>query len=181
MSDVQLRGAKNFLSARCSICHNGAALTDNQFHNVAVAQFGPGKGDGPSGHDDFGRERETGLVKDRYAFRTPPLRNVELTAPYGHDGAFFDLREFVAHYSESHLKLNAFDGSGLEPALQGTLLHNFDDILATRDTLLNGVVFAEQTIDEVTEFMKALTDPAARDLSAIAPARVPSGLPVDRP
>jgi hypothetical protein len=62
-----------------------------------------------------------------------------------------------------------------------TLLHNFDDILVTRDTLLNAVVLAEQTIDEVTEFMKALTDPAARDLSAIAPARVPSGLPVDRP
>jgi cytochrome c peroxidase len=181
MTDVQLRGAKNFLSARCSICHNGPALTDNQFHNVAVAQFGPGKGDGPSGHDDFGRGRETGLAQDRYAFRTPPLRNVELTAPYGHDGAFFDLRAFVAHYSESDLKLHAFDGSELEPALQGTLLHNFDDILATRDTLLNGVFFAEQTIDEVTEFMKALTDPAARDLSAIAPARVPSGLPVDRP
>jgi cytochrome c peroxidase len=181
MSDVQLRGARNFLAARCSICHNGPALTDNQFHNVAVAQFGPGKGDGLAGHDDFGRARETGLAQDRYAFRTPPLRNVELTAPYGHDGAFFDLREFVAHYSESDLKLRAFDGSGLEPALQGTLLHNFDDILATRDTLLNGVFFAEQTIDEVTEFMKALTDPAARDLSAIVPERVPSGLPVDRP
>jgi cytochrome c peroxidase len=97
MSDVQLRGARNFLAARCSICHNGPALTDNQFHNVAVAQFGPGKGDGPAGHDDFGRARETGLAQDRYAFRTPPLRNVELTAPYGHDGAFFDLREFVAH------------------------------------------------------------------------------------
>jgi hypothetical protein len=37
------------------------------------------------------------------------------------------------------------------------------------------------TIDEVTEFMKALTDPAARDLSAIAPGGVPSGLPVDGP
>jgi hypothetical protein len=37
------------------------------------------------------------------------------------------------------------------------------------------------TIDEVTEFMKALTDPAARDLSAVTPASVPSGLPVDRP
>jgi cytochrome c peroxidase len=181
MSDVQMRGAKNFLSARCSICHNGPALTDNKFHNVAVAQFGPGKGDGPGGRDDFGRGRETGLAADRYAFRTPGLRNVELTAPYGHDGAFFSLRAFVAHYSESDLKLNAFDGSDLEPALRGTLLHNFDGILATRDTLLRGVVFADQTIDEVTEFMKALTDPAARDLSGIAPATVPSGLAVDRP
>jgi cytochrome c peroxidase len=168
------------MSARCSICHNGPALTDNKFHNVAVAQFGPGKGDGPSGHDDFGRGRETGLAADRYAFRTPALRNVELTAPYGHDGAFFSLRDFVAHYSESDIKLRAFDGSGLEPALKGTLLHSFDEILATRDTLLNGVVFPDQTIDEVTEFMKALTDPAARNLSGVTPGYVPSGLPVDR-
>jgi len=179
LSDVQLRGARDFLTARCSICHNGAALTDNKFHNVAVAQFGPGKGDGPAGHDDFGRGRETGVAADRYAFRTPPLRNVELTAPYGHDGAFFSLRDFVAHYSESDVKLHAFDGSGLEPALQSTLRRNFDDILATRDPLLQGVVFNDQTIDEVTEFMKALTDPAARDLSGIVPARVPSGLPID--
>jgi cytochrome c peroxidase len=179
MSEVQLRGARNFLSARCSICHNGPALTDNKFHNVAVAQFGPGKGDGAGGHDDFGRGRETGRLEDRYAFRTPPLRNVELTGPYGHDGAFADLREFVAHYSESDARLRAFDGSGLEPVLRGTLLRNAEDVLATRDTLLRGVVFADQTIDEVTEFMKALTDPAARDLHGIVPTVVPSGLPVD--
>jgi cytochrome c peroxidase len=179
MSEVQLRGARNFLSARCSICHNGPALTDNAFHNVAVAQFGPGKGDGPSLHDDFGRMRETGNPAERYAFRTPPLRNVELTGPYGHDGAFFSLREFVAHYSESDLKLRAFDGSELEPALRGTLLANVEQILATRDPLLEGVFFPDEVIDEVTEFMKALTDPAARDLSGVVPARVPSGLPVD--
>ena len=81
---------------------------------------------------------------ERYAFRTPPLRNVELTAPYGHDGAFFSLRDFVAHYSESDVKLHAFDASGLEPALQSTLLRNFDDILATRDPLLQGVVELER-------------------------------------
>jgi hypothetical protein len=34
-------------------------------------------------------------------------------------------------------------------------------------------------VDEVTEFMKALTDPAARNLQRIVPGRVPSGLPVD--
>src|SRR5437867_2356421 len=33
MTPVQLQGAKNFMSARCSICHNGPALTDNKFHN----------------------------------------------------------------------------------------------------------------------------------------------------
>jgi hypothetical protein len=67
----------------------------------------------------------------------------------------------------------------LEPELQGTVLHTFDTILETHDPLLQGVVFSAAVIDEVTEFMRALTDPAARDLSGVVPARVPSGLPVD--
>jgi cytochrome c peroxidase len=179
MTETQLLGAKDFMSARCSICHNGSTLSDGKFHNVVVAQVGPGKGDGPTGRDDFGRMRETGLAADRYAFRTPALRNVELTAPYGHDGAVPDLRAFVDHYSESELKLRNYSAAGLEPLLQTTLLPNVDAMLATRDTLLRGVVFPDQTIDEVTAFMLALTDPAARDLSRVVPARVPSGLPVD--
>jgi cytochrome c peroxidase len=179
MTLVQLEGAKNFMSARCSVCHNGGALTDNKFHNVAVAQFGPGQGDGPSLKDDFGRMRVTGNAADRYAFRTPPLRNVELTAPYGHNGAFFSLREFVAHYSESDIKLRNFDITQLETLLQGTVLSNFEDILATRDPLLQDVKFDDLTIDQVTEFMKALTDPSARNLTGVIPGHVPSGLTID--
>src|SRR5690606_8654888 len=87
LTEIELRGAKNFMSARCSVCHNGPALTDNRFHNVVVAQIGPGTGDGPYRTDDFGRMKVTRQPADRYAFRTPALRNVELTAPYGHDGA----------------------------------------------------------------------------------------------
>ena len=60
MTEQQLLGAKDFMSARCSICHNGPALTDGKFHNVAVAQVGPGEGDGADGQDDFGRMRVTG-------------------------------------------------------------------------------------------------------------------------
>ncbi len=175
MTQVQLQGAKDFMSARCSICHNGPALTDNKFHNVAVAQFGPGKG-GEDGSDDFGRFRESHVAAEKYAFRTPPLRNVELTAPYGHDGAFFSLRDFVDHYSESDIKLMNFDAS--HPEIPG-VLNNKTDILGSRDPLLQGVVFAPQTVDEVTEFMRALTDPAARNLTGVVPGRVPSGLPVE--
>jgi cytochrome c peroxidase len=178
LSTLQLRGAVNFMSARCSICHNGPALTDNLFHNVAVAQIGPGQGDG-DGFDDFGRGRETGVPAERYAFRTPPLRNVELTAPYGHDGAIVDLRDFIDHYSESDVKLRNFDVNQLETLLRPTLRPTVEQILATRDPLLQGVVFPAQVVDEVTEFMKALTDPAARNLRRLAPRTVPSGLPVD--
>ena len=179
LSPVQLAGAKNFMAARCSVCHNGPAFTDNQFHNVALAQVGPGQGDGPGGNDDFGRMRVTGLPADQYRFRTTPLRNVELTGPWGHDGAFTDLRAFIDHYSESHLKLQNYDPFQLEPLLRGTVVANYAAILATRDTLLEGVVFTPQQVDEVTEFMKALTDPAARTLARLTPERVPSGLPVD--
>ena len=178
LSTVQLRGAVNFMSARCSVCHNGPALTDNLFHNVAVAQVGPGQGDG-DGFDDFGRGRESGNPAERYAFRTPPLRNVELTAPYGHDGAIVDLRDFIDHYSESDVKLRNFDINQLEPLLRASLRPNVEQILATRDPLLQGVVFPAQVVDEVTEFMRALTDPAARNLRRLAPRAVPSGLPVD--
>jgi cytochrome c peroxidase len=177
----QLTGAQTFLSIRCSLCHNGPAFTDNQFHNVALAQFGPGKGNGPSGRDDFGRMNITGLAADQYRFRTTPLRNVELTGPYGHDGAFSKLRDFIDHYSESDLKLKSFDVTRLEPLLQGTLVPNFGEVLATRDTILNGVVLPALTVDQLTAFMSALTDPRARHLERTVPNRVPSGLPIDRP
>jgi hypothetical protein len=87
----------------------------------------------------------------------------------------------VDHYSESHIKLRNFDVAQLEQALRPTLLPTVEEILATRDPLLEGVVFPANVVDEVTEFMKALTDPAARDLRRLTPRDVPSGLPVDRP
>jgi cytochrome c peroxidase len=181
LSDRQLAGAQTFLTLKCSICHNGSTFSDEKFHDVAVAQIGPGEGDGVGGRDDFGRMRVTGLASDQYLFRTTPLRNVELSGPYGHDGAITTLRGFVDHYSQSDLKLFAFDVTQLEPALRGTLLNTQTAILAQRDTLLNGVVLTDDLVNQLMDYMSALTDPAARDLSKSVPARVPSGLPVDRP
>jgi cytochrome c peroxidase len=177
----QLDGAQTFLTLKCSICHNGATLSDDKFHDVAVAQIGPGQGNGVSLRDDFGRMNVTGLPEDRYLFRTTPLRNVELTGPYGHDGSIASLREFIEHYSESDLKLLAFDPTRLEAPLRLTLVSNAADVLLQRDTLLAGVVLTDALVDKLMAYMGALTDPAARDLSRSVPARVPSGLPVDKP
>ncbi len=180
MTEVQLRGARSFMTtAKCAQCHTGSLFSDRKFHNVAVPQVGPGFGDGPDGRDDFGRMRKTQNLKHRYQFRTPPLRNVELTAPYGHDGAIVSLRDWVDHYSQSDLKLRNYDPTQLEPLLQGTVLPTTDAILATRDNKLTKLVLTPQTVDEITEFLKALTDPAARNLNQVVPTRVPSGLPID--
>lgn len=175
----QLEGAQTFLTLKCSICHTGATLSDDEFHNVAVAQFGPGEGDGVTLLDDFGRMRVTGKEEDRYRFRTTPLRNVELTGPYGHDGAIGELRSFVDHYSDSDLKLLAFDPMRLEPLLRLSVVANSAEILQRRDTLLAGVVLTPELVNKLTDYMKSLTDDAARDLSRTIPERVPSRLKVD--
>ena len=178
LTPKQLAGAQTFLTLKCSQCHNGATLSDDQFHNVAIAQVGPGEGDGISGHEDFGRMRVTVLESDRYLFRTTPLRNVELTAPYGHDGAISSLRAFVEHYSESDLKLGAFDPMTLDSSLRGMVQTNTTDILAQRDPLLAGVVLTDALVDQLMDYMSALTDDAAKRVDNLVPEHVPSRLPV---
>lgn len=174
-----LRGARSFFREGCVSCHRGSAFTDQRFHNVAMAQIGPGQGDGPSLLDDFGRGRVTGNAEELWAFRTAPLRNLELTGPYGHAGQFVELEDFVDHYSDSEAKLRNYDPTQLEPALQGTFLDNIDAILSTRDRRLENIQFSRETVERITAFLLTLTDEQARDLSGIVPARVPSGLPID--
>jgi hypothetical protein len=69
----------------------------------------------------------------------------------------------------------------LESALRGTVLDNTTAILTQRDTLLDGVVFSSAIAEKLMQYMSALTDDRARNLSRVVPARVPSGLPVNRP
>ncbi len=177
----QLRGARTFLAQTCSICHGGPTLTNVAFFNTGLVQVGPGKGNGPGGRDDFGRQNVTGIPFDLYRFRTPTLRNVELTAPYGHAGQIVSLREFIKHYDDPATALATYDINQLEPALRGTRVANDAQLLSGLDGLVRGINLTDQDLDDLTEFLKALTDPAARNLSSRVPQRVPSGLPVDRP
>ncbi len=150
---------------------------------MALAQVGPGQGDGPLGDDDFGRGAITGLAADRYTFRTAPLRGVELTAPYGHAGQFARLVDFIDHYSDSEAKLRSFaaaHGASMEPVLQGQILeHNLDAILETRSPLIAQLSFERAVAEAIATFLTALTDDRSRDVMHMLPATVPSGLPVD--
>ncbi len=95
--------------AACSDCHSGKFQTDHDFHAIAMPQIGPGKNDGRDPDywratgirafvEDFGRGRVTVRPEDNYKFRTPSLRNVELTAPYGHAGTYKTLEDVVRHH-----------------------------------------------------------------------------------
>jgi len=179
LSTDALLGARWFFTqGGCASCHNGPALTDQAHHNSGVRQLGPGKGNGVDGLDDFGRENVSGDINDRYAFRTPPLRNVTLTGPWGHAGQFTSLTELVDHYSDPSGALHSYDGSALEPLLQPTLLNTAAAIEATLDPALEGVHLNRAKVDDVVAFLETLTDPAALDLTSLIPVTVPSGLPV---
>lgn len=179
LSPEQLRGALDFMQAPCSTCHNGPVFSDGEFHDVALAQFGPGAGNGPSGRDDFGRTNVTGDPDDLYRFRTSPLRNVELTGPYGHAGQFADLDAFIDHYSRNADKLRAYTDADIpDPLLRGTLVDNREAVIAARSPFILAADFDADFVRELTAFMTALTDERARDLSALVPTSVPSGLAV---
>jgi hypothetical protein len=89
------------------------------------------------------------------------------------------LRSWVDHYSQSDVKLRTYDPGQLEPLFRNTLQPTVDAILETRDFKIKRLVLAPETVDEITEFLKSLTDPGARNLGRFVPATVPSGLPVD--
>lgn len=183
LSTEQKRGALLFLGrARCSQCHNGPLLGGQGFANVGVPQHGPGTGSGAP--LDFGFGDVAGNEFYRFAFRVASLRNVELTAPYFHNGAYPNLEAVVRHYNDVPVALRGYDVSQLAPALRGG--YHGDDatiraVLETLDGRLQtplGLTEEERRL--VVAFLKSLTDPAARDLSGLAPATVPSGIPVDR-
>jgi cytochrome c peroxidase len=182
LSDAAKRGALLFYGpARCASCHSGNLFTNQQHHNIGVPQLGPGRGsDAPL---DLGRAGESGNPAERFAFRTPPLRNVALTAPYMHNGAYPTLDAAVRHYLNPPAALRAYDpAQHLPPSLAATVQRapaQLDAVLATLDPLVTTPLpLGSNDIDDLLAFLEALTDPAARDLSATTPADVPSGLPV---
>ncbi|MCY4178669.1 MAG: cytochrome-c peroxidase, partial [Litoreibacter sp.] len=96
--------------AQCSTCHAGPFQTDHRFHATGQPQFGPGKAARFESHArDEGRMRVTGDPADAYAFRTPSLRNVTKTAPYGHTGAYADLASFIGAHSDPQKALSNYD------------------------------------------------------------------------
>ena len=178
------RGAILFFGrARCASCHNGPMLGAQQFANVGVPQLGPGTG--KQLPLDDGRPNDVSLGPPNvqpFSFRVAPLRNVELSAPYMHDGVYATLEEVVRHYNNVDSALKAFDPSVLAPALTATYhgdAKTISLISSTIDGRLKqpiGLTVEEQR--QIVAFLKSLTDPAAKDLSHVIPASVPSGLPV---
>ena len=100
MSDSALRGRELFFGekANCTACHVGANFTDEKYHNLGVGM--------DAKNPDLGRFEVTGEEKDKGAFKTPTVRNVEFTAPYMHDGSQKTLEEVVEWYAKGGTPTN---------------------------------------------------------------------------
>jgi len=182
MSNDEKRGALLFFGkARCSTCHSGPLMGGQSFANAGVPQIGPGVGSAAPLDIGRGEEFPTQTFY-KFAFRVQPLRNVELTGPYMHSGAYPTLEAVVRHYNNADSAQRNYDPSHLTPSVRA-MYHGdaatVKSVLETLDFRLREplrLTTTEQS--QLVAFLKSLTDPAARDLRSIVPESVPSGLSV---
>ncbi len=110
LTQVQTDGMDLFYGkAQCATCHSGPLMSDQKFHALSLPPFGPGRTRQWDPYvRDVGRMGESDRLEDAYRFRTPMLRNVALTAPYGHNGAFPDLESMIRHHLSPTESLHAW-------------------------------------------------------------------------
>jgi cytochrome c peroxidase len=182
MSADQLRGAELFFQdGGCVSCHSGPLFTDQKSYAIGSPQLGPGKN--TETRSDFGRMLETGEEADKYAFRTPPLRNVELTGPYMHSGAYATLEDAIRHHITPAESLRDYRGNHLTAAHAGTVLLDSGEQDAIANAIDPGLAgcgsLTNDDVNSLVAFLQSLTDESARDMSNLIPTSVPSGLPVE--
>ena len=142
LSSLEIRGMINFSEVGCDNCHNGPMFSDYELHVLGVAENKklntPDDGDGT------------------FAFRTPSLRNLALTAPYMHNGIFKTLDEVLEFYDD------------VDDEIQ-----NPNITTSSRDEKLNRLKLQDDKVASIIAFLSALND---EDFDRTVPTSVPSKL-----
>jgi cytochrome c peroxidase len=156
LTESQKRGEELFFSERfeCFHCHGGFTFSDSvehsgtvfeetKFHNNGLYNIN-GNGFYPEGNR--GVFEITQDIQDMGRFKAPTLRNIELTAPYMHDGSIETLEEVVDHYERGgrNIESGEFAGDGRDNPYKSELVSGFE---AT-----------EQEKQDLINFLKSLTD-----------------------
>jgi cytochrome c peroxidase len=187
----QKRGMDLFFGkANCSSCHSGKLLSDQKFHAIGLPPFGPGR---TRRFDpmvrDVGRMGESDALEDAYRFRTPMLRNVELTGPYGHNGAYPTLEGIVRHHLDPDVMLAKWSPDTADlpsaPWLEAIdfVVWNDDREMARQARFrdIEPVSLGDRDVSNLVAFLKALTGTSSVAAPPFGiPDRVPSGLPLDQ-
>ncbi|RDH85939.1 MAG: di-heme enzyme [endosymbiont of Galathealinum brachiosum] len=156
MSDSAKRGREIFFSERTecfhchggfnfsdSIDHTGTALDSKPFHNTGLYNL---NGDGSFPDNNPGLIEFTLAAEDEGKFRAPTLRNIELTAPYMHDGSIASLEEVIAHYKRGGRLISTGENQG-----DGALNPN-------KSSFISGFILTAAEEVDLIEFLKSLTD-----------------------
>ncbi|QDK82501.1 cytochrome-c peroxidase [Spirosoma sp. KCTC 42546] len=144
LTDQEIQGMRLFNDEGCPICHSGPMFSDYQLHVMSVP-------------DNSQLTSSDAGAGGTYAFRTPSLRNVGLTAPYMHNGFFQSLKQVMKFY----------DDIG-EPISQNPHVP-----VQRLDTKIQRIALGDREQEQVIAFLNALTDSG---FDKTIPARVPSGL-----
>jgi cytochrome c peroxidase len=172
--------------AGCAECHAGPLMSDQEFHALALPHFGPGRTRRFDPYvRDVGRMAETNRLEDAYRFRTPMLRNVALTGPWGHNGAYATLEGIVRHHLNPLSSFQAW-GPDMVSLPRDDRFADIDFIALQDDRErarlkarvdIAPLALEDAEVAELIAFLNALTGSAKGRLGR--PAAVPSGLPVD--
>lgn len=174
--------------AGCVRCHSGPLLTDHGFHALMVPHFGPGRTrPWDTVVRDVGRMGVSDRLVDAYRFRTPSLRNVAMTAPYGHNGAYPTLEGIVRHHLDPDARFTDWRPEMARLPAAPWLAKS--DFLPLEDKLerarlrarsdLTPLALTDAEVGQLVAFLHALTGTASLDPSFARPTAVPSGLEVD--
>ena len=147
---AELRGGLTFYGkGGCATCHSGPHFSDFSFHAIALPSLGFGRnGFGV----DYGRYNITFNPNDLYKFRTPPLYNVEKTAPYGHSGSIYELDQAITAHFDPLALVDLEDMTSFER-------HEFFKRLATSSQSVTGRIkyLTESEVADLTAFLKTLS------------------------
>ena len=186
---AQRRGMDLFFGkADCASCHSGPLLSDQKFHALGLPQFGPGRTRrfDPMPRDP-GRMGESDRLADAYRFRTPQLRNVALTGPWGHNGAYPTLEGIVRHHLDPETARKAWRPENAKlPEIPWLAAGDFaiaeDRLESVRHAAaldIEPISLGDAEIADIVAFLHALTGETAETRPLGRPDAVPSGLPVD--
>ncbi|MCJ8323011.1 MAG: methylamine utilization protein MauG [Hyphomicrobiales bacterium] len=190
LSTSQMAGLDLFYGqANCAKCHSGSLLSDQNFYALAIPPFGPGRTRRFDPYArDVGRMGASDRLEDAYRFRTPSLRNVVLTAPYGHNGAYPTLEGIIKHHLTPQLMFDNWTQNLAElPPISWLKKADFlvqadsREMARVRNKIdIVPVALTAKQVTNLVDFMASLTGNQAYNLPLGVPDSVPSGLEIDR-